>query len=182
MTIEPKDGEMFSTEFQIILSGYKSSVDTKNMKYNMYGLEGNGSEIRLTPISQDLDDAEQHQTEKFVLPQVIAVKIVIEDQYGEQKEIIRDVTVTKSTDVTWTNIYESRKATILADLTIISDSNPNPDPNPPPNAVQWSSYQSIGQQANQAAVNDPSDALIKDAKAVNKKIAKDAFDDIVYIS
>ena len=71
---------------------------------------------------------------------MIAVKIVIEDQYGEQKEIIRDVTVTKSTDVTWTNIYESRKATILADLTIISDSNPNPDPNPPPNAVQWSSY------------------------------------------
>jgi len=37
---------------------------------------------------------------------VIAVKIVIEDEYGEQKEIEESVIVTKSTDVTWNDIYE----------------------------------------------------------------------------
>ena len=140
MTVLPTSGIAFDTLFSVTLTGYDSALGPNDMTFILYGVVSRDplEELRLTPTEESLTSGNIHEYNDFVLPQVIAIKAVVKDKYGEQNAIESPVDISASESTTWKEIYDLRKANILKDL------NEEKGPAPPPDPTMWQSYQSIG--------------------------------------
>lgn len=132
--VVPDNGEMFDTEFNVIMEDY---LPKENMKYDLYGITQDENVLKLSDNTvNDLVNGDRTEV-ALTLPELNKIKVVLTTKEGEIVEIFKDVSVTKNADLSWTDITEQQRL--------------NSNNNKLKNSKLWQSYQSIGVQANLAA-------------------------------